>query len=298
MKKASRSPLVSSPLPRKDNAQYADRHDLYQRAVQCVEAEIDFVDRVYTSIRKKKAVWLREDFCGTANTSCEWVRRRAGNRAVGLDLHAPTLAWGIEHNLSQLTDEQRTRLELRQEDVLLAGPDAEGDGAKPKGYDVVLAMNFSYWCFKERAVLLAYFKAVRESLGKDGVFFLDIFGGSDSMKEIQEPRKIAARPGGGYGSPSFTYVWDHYRYDPVSGDMTCYIHFRFGDGSEMKRAFKYDWRLWTIPEVLDVLADAGFGRRTVYWEGTDKKGKGTGIFRPAKKGEACQSFIAYITAEG
>lgn len=287
MKPSTRSPTK----PRKTNAQFADRHDLYQRAVQCVEAEIDFVDRVYSSIRKKKATWLREDFCGTANTSCEWVRRRATNHAVGLDLHAPTLEWGIRNNLSKLTDEQRTRLELRQENVLHAKAEAEG------GFDAILAMNFSYWCFKDRATLLEYFVAARKSLKKDGVFFLDIFGGSDSMKEIQEPRKIAARPGGGYGSPPFTYVWDHYHYDPVSGDMTCYIHFKFGDGSEMKRAFKYDWRLWTIPEVRDVLTDAGFGRVTVYWEGTDKKGKGNGVFRPAKSGEACQSFIAYITAE-
>jgi len=280
------------------NAQLADRHDLYQRAVQCVEAEIDFVDRVYSKLRGKKASLLREDFCGTANTSCEWVRRRPGNFAVGVDLHAPTLAWGIKHNLSRLTDEERTRVELRKEDVLRAGGEPpEGAPAKGPGFDAVLAMNFSYWCFKERAQMVAYYAAVHASLKKDGLFFLDIFGGSDSMREVQEPRKIAARPGGGYGSPPFTYVWDHNHYDPVSGDMRCYIHFRFADGSELKKAFKYEWRLWTIPEIRDILTDAGFSTSTVYWEGTDKKGKGNGVFKPAKHGEACQSFIAYIVAE-
>lgn len=282
--------MPTKPL-RKNNAQYADKHDLYQRAVQCVEAEINFVDRVYTTRRGKRAVWLREDFCGTANTSCEWVRRRKTNRAVGLDLHQPTLDWGVKHNLSKLNDDQRSRLELRRHDVMEARAGDEG------GFDAVLAMNFSYWCFKQRSTLKRYFEAVRASLKPDGILFLDIFGGSDSMKEVQEPRRIPARPGGGYGSPPFTYVWDHFKYDPVSGDLLCYIHFRFADGSEIKRAFKYDWRLWTISEVRDVLADAGFRRTTVYWEGTDKRGKGNGIFRAAEHGEACQSFIAYITAE-
>ncbi|MGE3108561.1 MAG: class I SAM-dependent methyltransferase [Phycisphaerales bacterium] len=276
---------------RGSNADLADKHDLYQRAVQNVVAEIDFVDRTFTKLRGRKAAWLREDFCGTANTSCEWVRRRRTNHAVGLDLHAPTLEWGIRHNLSKLTDAQRTRLELRMEDVLRARAGAEG------GFDIVLAMNFSYWCFKQRSVLLQYFTAVRRSLKRDGVFFLDIFGGSDSMREIQEPRKIPARPGGGYGSPAFTYVWDHARYRPISGEIMCHIHFRFADGSEKKRAFTYDWRLWSAPEVCDALTDAGFSRSTVYWEGTDKNGQGNGVFRPSARGQACESFIAYIAAE-
>src|SRR5262249_49584861 len=95
-------------------ASYCDKHDLYQRAVQCVEAEIDLVDRTYKRRRGERAALLREDFCGTANTSCEWVRRRRTNRAVGLDFHRPTLDWGRKHNLSALTDEQRSRLDLRQ----------------------------------------------------------------------------------------------------------------------------------------------------------------------------------------
>jgi SAM-dependent methyltransferase len=273
-------------------ASYCDRHDLYQRAVQCVEAEIDFVDRTYKRLRDRRAVLLREDFCGTANTSCEWVRRRKTNRAVGLDIHHPTLEWGRKHNLSTLTEEQRSRLDLRQVSVL-----DQRDGEIDGGFDAVLAMNFSYWCFKDRPTLLRYFRAVHGSLASDGVFFLDFYGGPDALREIQEKRRIGARPGGGHGSPPFTYVWDQARYDPISGDILCYIHFRFADGSEIKRAFTYDWRLWTIPELRDVLVDAGFSPVTVYWEGDDDKGGGDGIFRPRKHGEACPAYIAYIVAE-
>lgn len=278
------------------NAQLADKHDLYQRAVQCVEAEIDFVDYHYKRLRGKRATLLREDFCGTANTSCEWVRRRAGNIAVGIDLDPNPMAWGRKHNISKLTENQQSRLHLRRENVLAAGPYVD-EGGKTRGYDAVLAMNFSYWCFKERAALLAYFRKVHGSLAKDGIYFLDFFGGSDSLKEIEETRRIPARPGGGYGSPPFTYVWDQNKYDPISGDMVCYIHFRFMDGSEMKRAFRYEWRFWTIPEIRDILVDAGFKKITVYWEGDDGKGGGNGVFRPSKHGEACPGYISYITAE-
>jgi hypothetical protein len=276
---------------RRTNAQLADKYDLYQRSVQCVEAEIDFVDRTYKKLRGRRATLLREDFCGTANTSCEWVRRRKENIAVGVDLDPVPMDWGRKHNLSKLTEEQRSRLDLHCNDVLHAG--------RPSGrrFDAVLAMNFSFWCFKERTKLLQYFQSVHASLDDQGVFFLDFYGGSDSMRELEEPRRIPARPGGGYGSPPFTYVWEHHSYDPITGDIVCYIHFRFADGSEQKRAFKYEWRLWTIPEVRDILIDAGFKRVTVYWEGDDHKGGGNGVFRAARHGEACPSFISYVTAE-
>ena len=43
---------------------------------------------------------LKEDFCGTAILSAEWVRTRPDNIAVGVDLHEPTLKWAEENNLA------------------------------------------------------------------------------------------------------------------------------------------------------------------------------------------------------
>ena len=63
-------------------ASKADRHVLYEDSVQCVEAEIDFIDETFKKLRSRTPRLLREDFCGTANTSCEWVRRRKRNRAI------------------------------------------------------------------------------------------------------------------------------------------------------------------------------------------------------------------------
>lgn len=272
-------------------ARTADRHALYQRAVQNVEAEIDFVDRVYTKLRGRRAARLREDFCGTAASSCEWVRRRPTNTAVGIDLDGPTLKWGTENNVAALPPDARERVRLLRRNVLSPGPGTSG-------MDVVLSMNFSYWIFQKRADLLRYFTLVRRSLARDGVYFLDIYGGWEAFEENRsERRRIAGVRGAGSAGGAFTYVWEQERYEPITGAYRCHIHFEFKDGTALRRAFTYDWRLWTLPEVRELLDEAGFSRTTVYWEGDDGKGGGNGIFRPAKHAEQCPAFVAYLVAE-
>jgi len=270
----------------------ADRHELYQYAVQNVEAEIDFVDNTYKALRGVRASRLREDFCGTGNTSCEWVRRRVRNTASGLDIDQPTLEWGRKKNLAKLTKEQRKRVRLLNRDVR-----TPGDAVN---MDIILAMNFSYWLFMERSTMREYFGAVRESLAEGGVFFLDHFGGYDAFKEQEESREIDAGP------EPFTYTWHQKRYNPITGRVDCAIHFELADGTKMRNAFKYTWRLWTLPEIREILEEAGFRKSTVYWEGTAETGDedddeefvgGNGIFEPTEVGEADAGFICYIAAE-
>jgi cyclopropane fatty-acyl-phospholipid synthase-like methyltransferase len=256
----------------------ADRHVLYEDSVQCVEAEIDFIDEAFKTLRNRKAWLLREDFCGTANTSCEWVRRRKRNRAIGVDLDQEVQQWGRKHHLAKL-GQRREHVTLLNQDVLQV---------KTEPVDIVLAMNFSYWIFKQRALLRRYFQSVYDSLAEDGVFFLDAYGGSDAYKEMRERTKY----------DDFTYTWDQASFDPISGEMMCKIHFSFPDGSRMKNAFTYDWRLWTLPEIREILLEVGFERVTVYWQGDDEDSdEGNGEFEPAERGEADEAWIVYISAE-
>ena len=96
----------------------------------------------------------------------------------------------------------------------------------------------------------------------------------------------------------FIYVWDQNRYNPITGDINCQIHFKFPDGSQIKQAFNYDWRLWTLPEVRELLDEAGFSRVLVHWEGTDEKTQeGDGVFTATEIGEADAAFICYLSAE-
>lgn len=260
-------------------AEQADAYVLYQEAVQDVESEIDFVEETWGELRRRPAELLREDFCGTANTACEWVRRDESHYAVGVDVDESVLRWGELNNISQLDVEQQARITLIHGDVL----DADVEPA-----DIVLAMNFSYFLFLDRAELLEYFESVRESLVDDGIFFLDCYGGYDAPRVLEEEREC----------DGFTYIWDQAEFNPIDSIMRCRIHFSFPDGSRIDNAFDYHWRLWTLPEIREVLEEAGFSQVDVYWEGTDEEtGEGDGIFEPAEVGDADAGWVCYIVAQ-
>lgn len=259
-------------------ADRADRHVLYQKSVQDTDFEFDFIDTTFQSLRGRQARLLREDFCGTASMCCEWVSRRRDNKAIGLDLDADVLHWGKEHNLAKLKPAQQQRVSLVEGNVL---------SAKLAPADVLLAMNFSYQCFKDRKTLRQYFEQARAGLVADGVFFMDVFGGYESQHEMTERTE----------HKRFTYIWDQHRFDPVTNEILCHIHFAFPDGSKLKRAFTYDWRLWSLPELQELLTEAGFKRVTVYWQGSDEDGDANGVFEPATTGDADPAWICYISAE-
>lgn len=264
---------------KKTLAEKADRHLLYEQAVQCVEAEIDMVDATFETIRGYQAQSMREDFCGTAQTSIEWIERRPDNRAMAVDLDEEVLCWSESNHLDKLDASARTRIELLKQDVRV-------QGLTP--VQMILAMNFSYQLFDTREALGDYFSRVRNGLSEDGIFFLDAFGGYDCYKEIEETTPCEG----------FDYIWDQASYNPVDGGMQCYIHFTFPDGSRLDRAFSYYWRMWTLPELQELLIEAGFKNVTVYWEGTDSEtGQGDGIYSPATVGDADPAWVCYLSAE-
>jgi len=263
-------------------ADTASRHHLYELSVQCAEAEIDFIDATYKQLRGRYASLLREDFCGTANVCCEWVRRRKNNRAIGVDLDKEVLDWGTKHQLARLKPAEASRIKLLQKNVLTV---------KTEQPEIISAMNFSYWLFKERKQLKRYFKQVHRQLADRGILIMDAYGGYDSFRDIEEEREIED------GDDTFTYVWEQEKYDPISGNLICHIHFDFEDGSRIEKAFSYDWRLWTLPEIRELLDEVGFSRVKVYWQGFDAEGEADGIFEPVEEGEADAGWICYISAE-
>lgn len=265
-------------------AESADRHRLYECSVQDVEAEIDFVEQTWVELRQRPAVFLREDFCGTANTACEWVVRDDEHQAVGIDLDREVLEWSRLNRLTQLDDEQLERIELLNEDVLQTRPGLA---------DIILAMNFSYFLFLTRDDLREYFINVLDGLVADGILFLDAYGGYEAPMVTQEARACEDE-----GGDNFTYIWDQASFNPINSCMNCQIHFEFPDGSRMEQAFSYHWRLWTLPEIREILYEAGFSRVDVYWEGTDEeKNEGNGIYTPSETGDADPGWVCYIVAQ-
>jgi hypothetical protein len=259
-------------------AEQADRHSLYEQSVQNVESEVEFIVDTFKALRGRAPLSFREDFCGTAAAACEWIRQGPAQTAIGVDIDAEVLSWGRGHHVEKMQPGQQARLQLHHENVLHVT-------AEP--VDVVGAFNFSYFLFKQRDQLRAYFESVRTGLTANGLFILDAFGGHEASEEMKEKTKY----------DHFTYIWEQEKFYPITGEMLCHIHFKFPDGSKMKKAFSYDWRLWTLPEIQEVLLEAGFRKVTVYWEGTDSDGEGDGVFTPDEKGEADAGWIVYIVAE-
>lgn len=262
---------------KKTLASEADKYELYEKSVQAPDFESEFFAKVYKKTFGRAARVLREDFCGTHAVCCEWVKDHKENQAIGVDLDPEPLAWGIVNNQSFLEGHQRERIELIKADVR--------DDLEPKA-DVVAGENFSYFIFKTREDLLGYFKAAYGNLKEQGILMLDFMGGADMLEEDQqEERKFKG----------FKYIWEQKRFDPISHDVLFYIHFKFPDGSKLKKAFEYDWRLWTIPEVRELLLEAGFAEADVYWEGTDPEtNEGSSEYRKRSSAPAEPTYIPYI----
>ena len=273
-----RKKSASRKAGRSSLARQADKYTLYQQSVQDPEHEVAFFERMYRRLRGTTPRVLREDFCGTFAICCQWAKKR-DRKAVGVDLDSEPLEWGRANNLAVLPEKAQARVQIQQEDVRTRrGPKA----------DVLSAQNFSFWCFKQREELRNYLSVARQNLRPGGLMIMDMMGGPECLEEGREDDRHMGK---------FNYVWEQARFDPITHDAVFHIHFRFNDGSELDKAFTYEWRFWSIPEVREVLAEAGFSDSHVYWEGADEDGDGNGVYRKARWANSEPAWIAYIVAE-
>ena len=254
----------------------AELHWLYEQSVQNAEFEVAFIDRTFKKEFGRKPAMLREDFCGTALLCREWVKLRGGNTALGVDFDGPTLDWGRANNLAPLGDRARS-VTLIEDDVR---------NVTAPAVDVLAATNFSWWGFKARADLAGYLRGALACLQPEGMLLMDCYGGPEAQVPQLEERE----------QDGFDYVWDQDTFNPITHEIRCKIHFKFPDKSKIKNAFTYDWRLWTIPETCELLEECGFRKTVVYWEGTDKEGEPSGVFKPSRKGDLAPAWVAYILA--
>lgn len=260
-------------------------HLLYEASVQGVGADLDFAARVFKKHNGSRPVKLREDFCGTAALACEWIRRNKANHAWGVDIDQPTLDWATEHNLPELGDRAKN-LKLVCGDVMTADT--------PKS-EIVMALNFSFCIFKTREMLCNYFKAARRNLKKGGILVTDIYGGTEAVEAKTEEKSVAGPTApDGFAIPDFTYIWDQAEYDVISHRALNYIHFEVPGYRRISKAFTYDWRLWTIPEMRELMMEAGFSDTEVYIHGWTGKGESDEIFRRRETYENAQGWIAYV----
>jgi SAM-dependent methyltransferase len=265
-------------VARKNEKPVFDKYDLYRQSVQSPETDVDFFKRVYKELRGSTAEVFREDFCGTFLLSKTWVENRPQHKAWAVDIDPEPLEYGRHHYWNKMSLKAQKRLRIFEGNVL--------SGKLPEA-DIAAALNFSYFAFKKRSQLRLYFANVVHSLRKKGLFVLDVFGGTQCTDAIEDQQKLKG----------FTYYWDQENFDPVTNEAFFHIHFKIKGGKKVENVFTYDWRMWTIPEIRDLLEEVGFKKTHVYWEGTTRSGLGDGQFTRTEQGEACLSWVAYIVAE-
>lgn len=239
--------------PRKRNAKrrptLAERCDkfwAYEHALQSPEIDVELLQQIYKQARGRKARHLREDFCGSAATLCAWLQQGAKFTGEGYDIDAEVLEWGRATHFAPLGRRAR-RAELRHADVRVRSARAP---------DIRCAFNFSYWLFLERREVLEYFRKARADLASDGVFVVDLNGGPEAFSEEEQVTDCG----------DFELVCHQTGVRPLDHTADLAMHFRFPDGSEMRDAFKYRWRIWSLPEVTDILRDAGFTDIRCHWD--------------------------------
>ncbi len=267
---------------KKTMAEKADKFACYQKSVQTPDHEVEFFEQAYWDAFKKKPYVLREDFCGTFAVCCQWVASHAKRTAIGIDFCGETLQWGRDHNLAKLDQTQQQRVRLLEQDVRKRN--------RPPA-DVLAAQNFSFWIFKTREEVVEYFKIARSNLNAEGIMVMDMMGGGECYEEELVDKRTIVK-----GKKGFKYHWKQASYNPVTGDASFSISFKFADGSKLKDAFEYHWRFWTIPEVREMLKEAGFRETLIYWENDDEDDENYGKWEHVEDASSDPSWICYIVA--
>ena len=257
----------------------ADKFALYQSSIQGPEI-VEFLERRFRIVTGRPPRLFREDFCATALNCCEFVKLHPENRALGVDLDESALRWCLKNNYPRLKEGEWQRITLLKGNVLTV---------RTSPVDLIAALNFSYCVFKSRTRLLTYFGNVRKSLTKEGILVLDVNGGPDVLSgDVYRKR-----------TKEFVYICEGDPVDAITHDAKVKIHFQFANKSILRNAFVYDWRLWTLPELVEALEESGFRNVHVLWQKNVKTNSPAGVFRRASsaRGTSYRMWVAYVVAQ-
>lgn len=221
-------------------------HELYER---CVQSPKD-LPPLLRAIHGGDPTRLGEDFCGTAALSKAWCAQVPDASATAVDRDPDPLAVARA--------DAPANLAVLEGDVFEATRPAAAHPA-----DVIFVGNFSIGEIHERARLVEYLRHARARLAPGGVFICDTYGGESAFLTGAVHRNHP-----GPGGTTIRYTWEQREADPLTGRVVNALHFRLDDAGtitqELHDAFVYDWRLWSVPELRDAMAEAGFARAQVF----------------------------------
>jgi SAM-dependent methyltransferase len=269
---------------------------LYRRAVQHPPAEADFLHRAYRHHNRSLPLLLREDFAGSCAVAAAWVAMDPEHQAMAVESHGPTARWA-ERTAKREMGDAADDLHIVEADVL------EVDGPK---VDITCALNFSTFIYHDRAALKQYFQSARRGLKRNGVLILDAYGGPGAIRVGTQTRRVPGEappdvpPDFSPDSPAapqpgFTYHWEQRTFDPITHRTECRIHFTLADGTHLRSAFIYRWRLWTLPELTEIMLESGFKKAEAWCDTYDPAtATSDGVYRPTRQMPAREDWVAYV----
>ena len=230
--------------------------------------------RFLHAVHGKNPRILREDFSGSGSLAKGWADHFGRAIAVDQDAHPLSFSQGIK-DLTTIA--------------------AEVHSCRARA-DIIAATNFPLGYLHTRNALLAYLRHARACLKPRGVFAADIYGGGDAFAPGKTTRKLT-----GPNGEAVLYVWEQAAAFPQSGRVHNAIHFkvtpkRSTRATWFRNAFTYDWRLWSIPELRDAFAEAGFRTVEVYDRiGDALDADGRLYVKPLKDGEPMDDpYVVYV----
>lgn len=210
----------------------ANKYELYTRALQDPKLEAEFLSSL-----KPRARILREDFCGTAEISFEWVANDQEKSALVVDIDPDPIK--EIRNRANRTDSIEERIKFREADATqIRAPDV----------DIVTIPNSSVFLVKERDKLKQYFENIRSDLVPGGILVIDFFGGGFAQGNGKERLEFS----------DFSCIWEQDSFNYRNQEFKSSISFELDDGQVISNAFTYNMRLWSPRELGDVIADSGF----------------------------------------
>jgi SAM-dependent methyltransferase len=259
-----------------------DRYDLYELCVQDAAAMARFLQAVHGGDPRV----MREDFCGGGAVAREWAGLGRGFRAIAVDQDAEPLA-RLKRTAAAAGVPRRVR--CVHADVMDCSLRA----------DVISATNFPIGYWHTRPELVRYLSATRRRLGPGGVFVCDTYGGASAFRRMKTRRMVAVGGVGAVGGLRIEYTWEQREARARTRRVIDALHFRVTRRgrviAELRDAFVYDWRLWSIEELRGAMEEAGFASVEIYdrlAEAVDHQGRV--YVRPAE--ELGRDWVVYLVA--
>ena len=208
---------------------------------------------------------------------------------------------GPKRRAVRLLGGRASEIEFVRGDVRIVGP------PEVPPADIISVLNFSILYWRKPKDLDSYLRHAAGALAPGGILVFNLFGGPAAVKPGTTRHRVTPTPRlpSEAPIPEFEYLWEVRSYDPTSKKLDCRIHFASADRGapertqEMRDAFRYDWRLWSVAELVRACTRAGFSDVQV-WRHTYDPSKGAaGVFLgrvDPKSLRGLGSWTAYIVA--